>query len=265
MDTPKFQYYREDINWQVLERRYKLSEYPDDQYGIELAKFYIFVEERVDYNCKDLELRQQARANFKRKQYEELYRLQSLEKEDEIQKQISELRLSLGEKGEKNTSLPYIFVTINPEPNCALKDFLTVHNKAISKTWMTHYIYVIEQRGINEDEIGKGFHIHMIIQRNGKKPSHIIRELSNTYKKVCDTSNYHFFNTKQINQEEFSRKLEYILGTKHSDDNNNKDIKQKYDKIFRQKNNLKISYMQGLEPASWEQYSDSVNKYSDAI
>ena len=96
-----------------------------------------------------------------------------------------------------------IFITINPNAQITLLDFINKINKMMSKKWITNYLYVYEQRGETEAELGKGFHFHCILEKpKGKSYSHMIRELSNSANSVCDTSNFHFFNVKSISEEE---------------------------------------------------------------
>jgi len=140
----------------------------------------------------------------------------------------------------------YIFLTINPNPQISLKDFIRCMEKLMSKTWITKYIYVFEQRGETIEEAGKGFHFHAIIEKpSNKSYQHMIRELSSSANKVCDTSNYHFYNLKNIDENEMQRKLKYITEMKADIA---KHLKQEMDIIFRKNNNLKSYYNLGFEP-----------------
>lgn len=183
----------------------------------------------------DNEIRERALEKVKQRQYEEYYRLQMLQQPNQLIKDIQELRNSLGEKREI-INHPYIWLCVNPNSTYTFQEFQKLVSKMITKVWITGYVYVYEQRGITEEEAGKGFHLHAIIKKpEDKKPSHCIRELSNTFKKCCDTSNYHFFQVKFIDNDEMLRKQEYILGTKESTDENQKDLKQLMDKVWRRK------------------------------
>lgn len=133
----------------------------------------------------------------------------------------------------------WYFLTVNPKPDITLTEFMKTIEKALSKKWLNYYIMVIEQRGENEQELGKGFHTHIIFNK-GIKHCKVVTEMSNTFKKMCDTSNYHLFNLKSIGEEEKKRKVEYILGTKADDA---KHLKQQMDIIFRQRNKLKSYYI----------------------
>jgi len=134
----------------------------------------------------------------------------------------------------------HLFITINPPPTLKLDLFINAINKTLSKNWIDGYIYVIEQRGENEEDLGKGFHTHVLIKLlTHKKQSEINREIKNTWKKILDIDNYHILNIKYIDDAEQKRKQGYILGTKKDVI---KHVKQKMDIIYRQKNNLRKYY-----------------------
>lgn len=142
----------------------------------------------------------------------------------------------------RNHKKPYthLFITINPPPSYNLKDFLNTIQKTIKKNWIEGYLYVIEQRGENEEELGKGFHTHILIKLiDHKRRSQIDREIKNTWKKILDVDNYHILNIKYIDDDEQKRKQKYMLSLKSEEI---KHLKQKYDIIFRQKNNLQKFY-----------------------
>ena len=144
-------------------------------------------------------------------------------------------------KKSKQTDLikEWYFLTINPAPNINLTDFHKTIEKAVSKVWITTYLYVIEQRGENIEELGKGFHTHIIFNK-GIKHCKVISEMKNTFKNMCDCSRDQLFNLKNIGEEEKTRKIEYITGIKKDDA---KHLKQEMDIIFRKENKLKSYYI----------------------
>lgn len=133
----------------------------------------------------------------------------------------------------------WYFLTVNPKPDIKLTDFMKTIEKALKKRWINYFIMVIEQRGECEAELGKGFHTHIIFNK-GIKHCKVVTEMSNTFKKMCDTSNYHLFNLKSIGEEEKKRKIEYITGVKADEE---KHLKQQMDIIFRERNKLKSYYI----------------------
>lgn len=134
----------------------------------------------------------------------------------------------------------HLFITVNPPPTLSLNDFLNQIDKTMTKNWIDSYVYVIEQRGENENDIGKGVHTHILLKlTKHKKQSEITREIKNTWKKVLDVDNYHILNIKYIDDLEQKRKQNYILGTKTE---SVKHLKQAYDIIFRKNNKLQKYY-----------------------
>jgi len=163
--------------------------------------------------------------NIARKYYEDKY--QYLLKQEEIKNKTK-----------------YIFLTINPNAQVDFKEFMRVIIKMMSKNWITNYLYVIEQRGETLDELGKGFHFHAIIEKpTNKAYQHMVRELSSSANRVCDTSNFHFFNLKNISEEEKERKIVYLTGSKADEA---KHKKQELDIVFRKNNNLLSYYNIGI-------------------
>ena len=138
----------------------------------------------------------------------------------------------------------YIFLTINPNPNINLQEFISITTKLMSKPWITNYLYVYEQRGETEADIGKGFHFHAIIEKpTNKSYAHMMRELASSANKLCDTSNFHFYNVKNISEEEKERKIVYTTGRKAD---TAKHLKQDMDIIWRTNNNLLSMYNVGI-------------------
>lgn len=139
----------------------------------------------------------------------------------------------------------YIFLSINPDTaNITLPEFVRCMEKMMSKAWLTNYLYVFEQRGETLADCGKGYHFHAIIEKpKNKSYVHIVRELSSTANKVCDSSNYHYFNLENISDAEKDRKIVYITGRKADP---SKWAKQDMDIPFRINNNLKSCYNVGI-------------------
>lgn len=172
------------------------------------------------------------------------YDLEYNKLQDDINYRINQERYShLYKQCEINDNSKYLFATINPNPQITLLDFIKTIEKIISKKWVTNYLYVIEQRGENIAEIGKGFHLHIILEKPKKPFSHIIRELGNTANRVCDTSNFHFFNIKSISEEECQRKIVYLTGRKADEA---KHLKQEMDIHWRIENKIKSFYNVGI-------------------
>jgi len=134
----------------------------------------------------------------------------------------------------------YYFLTVNPPDSIPLAVFLKTIQKAMSKTWITYYEYVIEQRGETEDNI-HGIHTHIIFN-NGIKHCKVVSEMENTFKKILDFSSPYirnWFKLRNMDEEEMVRKTEYILGRKADPE---KWKKQDNDIVMREKYGLPKSF-----------------------
>lgn len=134
----------------------------------------------------------------------------------------------------------YIFITINPPSSLELSQFLKTIDKTCSKPWIGSYLYVIEQRGLPDINIGYGFHTHILLHLNRHvKPSVFTREIKNSWRTKLDVDNYHILNIKNIDYKETIKIQNYMLSWKNDED---KHDKQYGDDIFRKENNLPRFY-----------------------
>lgn len=176
---------------------------------------------------------------------EEIYSPEYLELSKAIYERIDREKYSyLAVQESKRIKGDYLFLTINPNPHITLKEFVGIMTKLMSKPWITEYLYVFEQRGEDLGECGKGYHFHAIIKKPPtKSPAHIMKELASSANKVCDTSNYHFYNCKFMSEEEKERKIVYLIGKKADP---SKWAKQEMDIPFRHNNLLLSHYNVGI-------------------
>lgn len=163
------------------------------------------------------------------KYYEDYYRYRI---EDGTYNDIIPLIKEVVDKKEKNNiKSDYLFVTVNPRPTVNITDFINICSKVITKPWIQKYLYVIEQRGANEDEVGKGFHAHFLIHKIPSKSfAHARREFESSFRKFCDTQNYHTFNFAFCKDLDIPKRQNYLVGLKADPE---KHIKQEFDKKFR--------------------------------
>jgi len=141
----------------------------------------------------------------------------------------------------------FAFITINPLPDVPLSDFRKAVEKSVKKTFIKKSLYVIEQRGENMEELGKGPHVHMLIDKKDYRPSHMRREFVRSFEKICDVSNPSCFNIKSCKPEDLSKRQKYMLGVKSDE---KKHLKQKIDRPFRRKFAIKDYYGELFAP--WE-------------
>lgn len=177
-----------------------------------------------------------------RKLHEQRYILGQAGKLMEMVKQeIDSNNVKIKQMTAKKNNNGYLFVTINPKKEIKLDRFLTIIKKLSSRAFVDEYMYVIEQRGSDEKEIGKGIHCHILIKRDlNYKPSKCCKYLKNGCKKIVgNIQNDHQVNIKIIGEDFAKDKIEYMVGEKTGE---GKDKKQQMDKIFRKNNKLEKYY-----------------------
>lgn len=157
-------------------------------------------------------------------------------------KELKEVYDKMKEEDDKKLG-NVLFITINPRPDVSVSESKSVVAKVVKKKWILDYLYVIEQRGTTEEDMGKGHHYHMLIWRQeGKKPSEIVREIRNTCKSVCSVDNPSILNIKNCKSEDIPKRVGYMLGHKSVRDDPTKADKQSVDTVWRQKNNFEDCY-----------------------
>lgn len=221
--------------------------------------------EELELQHRKHNLQIKAYREFYKKQYMEFLRLQMLcGKGDkgliELFNQTNELRKELENKVETDCR-PWMWITLRPS-NISFTQFKEVINKLMSKKWIQTYIYVYEQTGMTEEEAGKGFHFHALIYKGTKRQQQCINEISNTCKYIFDMNHPQldrFFHIRFIPQKYLKTKLKYILGHKEYSDQNDKNIKQKVDRVFRDRYALEEYYKSDTFeiPDDIEFYNDS--------
>lgn len=163
------------------------------------------------------------------------------DKYDEILEGLKKTKLELEEvtNNSKFIKTDMLFITVNPDKTVDLSKFLKKVKSCVSKKWIDEHLYVIEQRGDNEETVGSGFHVHMLIyhQNKSKKWSDVKREIQSTFTSVCETSNPSCLKIKNVpSQTAYNNYLNYMIGKKK--DVKNKLVKQEFDKVFRKNNGL---------------------------
>ena len=131
----------------------------------------------------------------------------------------------------KNHNNGYVFITINPRSDVKLQDFRDKVDKFVNRNMFTQYRYVYEQRSDTEEDMGKGFHAHILLKRNlDYKPSKVILNTKNTFKGITKVDNPQILNIQIIGADFAMDKDEYITGVKTGE---GKDKKQEIDILWR--------------------------------
>lgn len=162
------------------------------------------------------------------------------QKMKDIKEYEKEVKMTLKENIAKEHNNGYCFITINPSPEVTLTQLQEKVEKFVKRNMFEKYRYVYEQRGSTEENMGQGFHAHILLKRNlNYKPSKISVNTKNTFKGITQVDNPQILNIQHIGEDFAKDKDEYIDGVKTGE---GKDKKQQIDKIFRKKNNLESVY-----------------------
>lgn len=137
----------------------------------------------------------------------------------------------------------YMYLSVCPPEGTPLEVLHKAIEKYLKKVKILEYLYVIEQRGEVDEEIGQGLHAHILIYHTYTSYSSLKRDYYNTFKNIIDIHHkltYKWLNIKHNNTDQDVRnRIEYMTGVKKDEV---KQKKQIYDKIYREKFNLKQSY-----------------------
>lgn len=144
-----------------------------------------------------------------------------------------ELKL-LHELMEKRLSSRSYFVTINWAPQHEVTSLQTVLAKLLSKKWIREHYFSHEQRGETVDDMGKGYHVHLLLLNVDKSLFEVRREFFSTVKNYVGNAKH--LDIQTVPYEWINDKKDYLRGVKKD---SSKDLKLTIDDPFRHKYGLK--------------------------
>jgi len=156
-------------------------------------------------------------------------------------KSYNDIESTIPKPVKESTLRDWIWLTVNPKPEVSLEEFRNILQKLVKRKIFQQSVYVIEQRGtIEEDNLGKGFHAHLLLKRSvDKEFKQTRRQVKNTFKNVCNVEHEKVFYWKECRDDFLDDKMEYIAQVKTGE---GKDLKQKGDIIWRKDNNIQNIY-----------------------
>jgi len=211
-----------------------------------LAEIYITdsVEKLNDIEVADKKIR----ARLLERQRLLLLRLQEHpdKKLQQIYNEVKSLEDRIETKTQFSILTDYMFLTICPPDDTPLSALQEKLSKYCKKVKVLKYLYVIEQRGEDETEIGKGLHAHILILHTYLKFSDLKREFHNTFKNLIDIHHEHtdrWLNIKHCKTDDDARnRITYMTGMKKDEC---KHQKQSMDVVYRNKNKIEKFYEGG--------------------
>lgn len=135
----------------------------------------------------------------------------------------------------------WYFITIRPDPKkINFEDFYKVVLKYVERKCIKDYYLSFEQKGINEENLGEGFHVHIIADATWRSKKECLRDTQSTFNK-CTAANCV---DVQPTREPEKIKNDYLL--EYKSDDNHKECTKEWDKVWREKLNLLDLYHSNL-------------------
>jgi len=130
-------------------------------------------------------------------------------------------------------------ITVNPKPEVSLPLLVKQVDKYVSRKTCTAVEWAYEQRGEDESQMGKGHHVHLIVQKPEKMRNKYFQDQTRaTFEKLVGNPETHV-SIKPFKIEELSKIRGYLQDIKADE---KKHLKQEFDKPWRVINNLKEYY-----------------------
>lgn len=152
----------------------------------------------------------------------------------------------------------YWFITIRPnDSNCTFIDFKNKFENFINRSCFISYTYSYEQKGTTENDIGKGFHVHLVADMRQRSKAEVLRDIKSSWnswiKKGWIAENcIQVIPTKNPNTIIDDYLIEY------KSDDNHKACTKEMDIKWRKANGLKNIYNNNNSYESDDEYSQSV-------
>lgn len=131
------------------------------------------------------------------------------------------------------------FITIRPNSNEV--NFITFHNdiaKFVDRKCFNNFTLTFEQKGESENELGKGFHAHIIANMKQRSKTEVLRDTISTFKKYTNTNCIQVDIIKD--EENYQRTIKYIKD--YESDDGHKASTKEWDALWREKESLKEYY-----------------------
>lgn len=133
----------------------------------------------------------------------------------------------------------FFFITINPDTSKV--DFPVFKDRVqrtLNRTCFKNVIYTFEQRGSTVKEMGKGFHCHIISDKDSKlSPSQMQHNVFNSFKDIC--GNIKCIDVRVYDIDFRADKIDYLRGLKWDE---GKEAAVRFNGLFRAKYKLQDIY-----------------------
>ncbi len=186
------------------------------------------------------DLYRDAEATLLKKKYQEILNLEFKCGLNAKYNELDEYHLKLKNLYSNKKGNLWLYLTINPKKDQSFFDFKPLVEKFVQRKMIIQFFYCYEQRGQTEEELGVGFHCHLLLRRSQTiKPNKFVRNAKNTFKNITNVNNPQIFHFRWCPQEYYLDKVAYISGLKNDEE---KDLKCKMDTVWRLLHSLSPYY-----------------------
>lgn len=168
--------------------------------------------------------------DFEEQRFRHNLELEEFKVRDKLEKVPLDVILSQMKFEQQLDKKKIFWITISPPPDYDLTTFIN-KVKSLNPETYQDLKYNIEQRGETVEELGKGFHLHMLCkQKKNQSQKNIINNLSSKFKLSNSSIDVKLYPVSYYND-----KVDYLKGKKNDPD---KDKKIRMDILFREKYSL---------------------------
>ncbi len=142
--------------------------------------------------------------------------------------------------------MPYMWVTVNPTKDVSWQQLKKLVDKHCRKHWVTHYFYVIEQNGHDENDMGWKCHAHIVFKHTNLERLRFKTNMDSCFGSIVDRVDGKVGRSQLkivplMDCVEAEKKAKYCRGLK-SFKNNDKKTMIKIDTIWRKTNGIAPFY-----------------------
>lgn len=177
--------------------------------------------------------------------YIEFWRKKNIEKyADEINRVCDNLEsekygsamnrlLSVVGQPKLNKAKQWYFITIRPnDETCKIEELVENVNKLISRSCFIKGCYSYEQKGIDETQLGKGFHCHLVCETKHRSKGECLRDVKSTFRGMINNNKITENNIDVRTTNNPEELIESYLIDYKSDDGH-KEATQAWDELWR--------------------------------
>lgn len=190
-------------------------------------------------NLDEQQIRQHANEAYERTINEECNEFVEICK---IAKRLHELYVN--EVGQETFNWYHISIRPN-DNNISFEDFYEFIRKLIERKCFIQYHAVFEQKGENEQDLGKGFHTHIVANMTQRSKGEVIRDIKSSLKKMIDKGQI-AENCIQVDPTRNPNEIIDKYLTDHESIDGHKEKTKVTDELWRKKMNLEEYYTHGM-------------------